>query len=134
MEFARSGKSVARLYGGHRWRNRSEFIVGREAIVDFLTRKWAKELDYRLIKDLWASTRIASRCASSTSGTTSGAWFRSYGNEQWEFDEAGLMQRREARINDVPIEETTGVSSGLRRGRVRIMSGAWAGPILTRAR
>lgn len=86
------------------WRNRSEFFVGRDAIVDFLIRKWAKELDYRLIKDLWAfhGNRIAVRFQYEWHDE-GGAWFRSYGNEQWEFDEAGLMRRREASINDVPI-------------------------------
>jgi nuclear transport factor 2 (NTF2) superfamily protein len=87
------------------WRNRSEFFVGRDAIVDFLTRKWAKENDYRLIKDLWAFHRnhIAVRFQYEWHDEN-GAWFRSYGNEQWEFDEAGLMKRREASINDVPIK------------------------------
>lgn len=86
------------------WRNRSEFFVGREAIVDFLTRKWAKENDYRLIKDLWCfhGNKIAVRFQYEWHDD-SGAWFRSYGNEQWEFDEAGLMKRREASINDLPI-------------------------------
>jgi nuclear transport factor 2 (NTF2) superfamily protein len=88
------------------WRNRSEFFVGREAIVEFLTRKWAKELDYRLIKDLWAfyGNRIAVRFQYEWHDE-SGQWFRSYGNEQWEFDDAGLMKRREASINDVPIRQ-----------------------------
>jgi nuclear transport factor 2 (NTF2) superfamily protein len=87
------------------WRNRSEFFVGREAIVEFLTRKWAREHDYRLIKDLWAfhGNRIAVRFQYEWHDE-SGAWFRSYGNEQWEFDDLGLMKRREASINDVPIQ------------------------------
>jgi nuclear transport factor 2 (NTF2) superfamily protein len=87
------------------WRNRAEFFVGREAIVEFLTRKWAKEHDYRLIKDLWAfsGNRIAVRFQYEWHDD-SGAWFRSYGNEQWEFDELGLMRRREASINDAPIK------------------------------
>ena len=87
------------------WRNRSEFFVGREAIVDFLTRKWTKENDYRLIKDLWAfhGNRIAVRFQYEWHDG-SGNWFRSYGNEQWEFDEVGLMRRREASINDVSIK------------------------------
>jgi hypothetical protein len=87
-----------------RWRNRSEFVEGRAAIVVFLTRKWEKEQDYRLIKDLWAFTdnRIAVRFQYEWHDA-SGAWFRSYGNEQWEFDAHGLMQRREASINDVAI-------------------------------
>jgi len=87
------------------WRNRAEFFVGREAIVEFLTRKWAKEHDYRLIKDLWAfsGNRIAVRFQYEWHDDN-GNWFRSYGNEQWEFDELGLMRRREASINDVAIK------------------------------
>ncbi len=86
------------------WRNRSEFVEGRAAIVAFLTRKWAKELDYRLIKELWAFTghRIAVRFAYEWHDD-SGNWFRSYGNENWEFDGNGLMRRRFACINDLPI-------------------------------
>ena len=89
------------------WRNRSEFFTGREAIVEFLTRKWAKELDYRLIKELWAfgDDRIAVRFAYEWHDAD-GQWWRSYGNENWEFDEHGLMKRRHASINDVAIEET----------------------------
>lgn len=89
-----------------RWRNRAEFINGRAEIVEFLQRKWAKELDYRLIKELWAFTadRIAVRFAYEWHDD-SGNWFRSYGNENWEFDAAGLMQRRFACINDLPIAE-----------------------------
>ena len=88
------------------WRNRSEFFTGRAAIVDFLRRKWSGENDYRLVKDLWAFTdnRIAVRFQYE-SHDTAGNWFRSYGNEQWEFDEHGLMRRREASINDVAIKE-----------------------------
>ena len=88
------------------WRNRSSFITGRTAIVALLTEKWATELDYRLIKELWATTgnRIAVRFAYEYR-TEAGAWFRAHGNEQWEFDEAGLMRRREASINDVAIAE-----------------------------
>ncbi|HEY2476966.1 MAG TPA: nuclear transport factor 2 family protein [Candidatus Cybelea sp.] len=88
------------------WRNRSEFLVGRPAIVEFLKRKWAKELDYRLIKELWTfeGDRIAVRFAYEWHDD-SGAWFRSYGNENWEFDERGLMRRRYASINDLPIDE-----------------------------
>ena len=87
-----------------RWRNRSEFINGREEIVAFLTRKWAHELEYRLIKELWAfeDARIAVRFAYE-SQDVSGKWFRSYGNENWEFDASGLMRRRHASINDLPI-------------------------------
>ena len=89
------------------WRNRSEFFSGREAIVQFLNRKWAKELDYRLIKELWAfrENRIAVRFAYEWHDD-SGNWFRSYGNENWEFDEYGLMRRRLASINDLPILES----------------------------
>ena len=87
-----------------RWRNRSEFLTGRAEIVTFLTRKWAKEHDYRLIKELWAFTddRIAVRFAYEWRDDA-GAWFRSYGNENWAFDEHGLMRERHASINDVPI-------------------------------
>jgi nuclear transport factor 2 (NTF2) superfamily protein len=88
------------------WRNRAEFVSGREAIVRFLERKWAKELDYRLIKELWAfdGARIAVRFAYEWHDD-SGHWFRAYGNENWEFDEYGLMQRRIASINDLTIRE-----------------------------
>lgn len=90
-----------------RWRNRAEFLQGRPAIVEFLSRKWARELDYRLIKEVWAfhDNRIAVRFQYEWHDD-SGAWYRSYGNEQWEFDEVGLMRRREASINDVPIRES----------------------------
>ena len=89
-----------------RWRNRSEFLQGRLAIVSFLTRKWETELEYRLIKEVWAFTdnRIAVRFAYEWHDTQ-GSWFRSHGNEQWEFNTQGLMQRREASINDVPMTE-----------------------------
>jgi len=88
------------------WRNRSEFFSGREAIVQFLIRKWNRELDYRLIKELWAfhGNRIAVRFAYEWHDD-SGSWFRSYGNENWEFDEHGFMRRRIASINDQPIRE-----------------------------
>jgi uncharacterized protein len=88
------------------WRNRSEFLQGREAIERFLVRKWERELQYRLIKEVWAFTgnRIAARFAYEWHDAN-GDWFRSHGNEQWEFDEHGLMRRREASINDVPIRE-----------------------------
>ena len=88
------------------WRNRSEFFSGRPAIVEFLRRKWAKELDYRLIKELWAfhEARIAVRFAYEWHDDA-GTWFRSYGNENWEFDSSGLMKRRLASINDLPIKE-----------------------------
>jgi uncharacterized protein len=86
------------------WRNRAEFLRGREAIEAFLTRKWQRELDYRLIKELWCchDNRIAVRFAYEWHDD-SGNWFRSYGNENWEFDEHGLMRRRIASINDAPI-------------------------------
>ena len=88
------------------WRNRAEFISGRDEVVAFLNRKWAKELDYRLIKELWAFTdnHIAVRFAYEWHDD-SGQWYRSYGNENWEFTEQGLMQRRFACINDLPIKE-----------------------------
>jgi nuclear transport factor 2 (NTF2) superfamily protein len=89
-----------------RWRNRAEFLDGRDEIVAFLRRKWARELDYRLIKEVWthAENRIAVRFAYEWHDD-SGTWFRSYGNENWEFDELGLMRRRIASINDLPISE-----------------------------
>ena len=89
------------------WRNRSEFLQGRDEIVAFLSRKWARELDYRLIKELWAfrANRIAVRFSYEWHDD-SGHWFRSYGNENWEFAENGLMQRRLASINDLPIKES----------------------------
>ena len=88
------------------WRNRAEFIEGRDQIVAFLTRKWNRELDYRLIKELWAfdGNRIAVRFAYE-SHDDSGQWYRSYGNENWEFDADGLMLRRLACINDLPIKD-----------------------------
>ena len=88
------------------WRNRSTFVRGRQQIVEFLTGKWARELDYRLIKELWAfgDDRIAVRFAYEYHDDA-GRWFRAYGNENWEFDAAGLMKTRHASINDVPITE-----------------------------
>ncbi len=90
-----------------RWRNRAEFPVGRDQARAFLERKWARELDYRLIKELWAfgGNRIAVRFAYEWHDD-SGHWFRSYGNENWEFDEQGLMTHRHASINDLPIPES----------------------------
>ena len=87
-----------------RWRNRSEFFQGRAEIIAFLRRKWARELDYRLIKELWAfhGNRIAVRFQYEWHDHA-GNWYRAHGNEQWEFDDSGLMRRREASINDVPI-------------------------------
>ena len=90
-----------------RWRNRAEFLHGRAEIVAFLTRKWARELDYRLVKELWAhdGNRIAVRFAYEWHDD-SGQWFRSYGNENWWFSAEGLMGQRHASINDLPIQET----------------------------
>jgi uncharacterized protein len=104
---SRDPEKVALAYTeDSRWRNRSEFVNGRPEIVDFLRRKWARELDYRLIKELWAFTdnRIAVRFAYECHDAD-GNWFRSYGNENWEFDENGLMRVRLASINDLPITE-----------------------------
>jgi len=105
---SRDPERVSLVYAvDSQWRNRAEFFSGREAIVEFLRRKWAKELDYRLIKELWAfdEARIAVRFAYEWHDD-SGNWFRSYGNENWEFNEQGLMQRRIASINDLPIAQT----------------------------
>lgn len=102
---SRDPQRVALAYSeDSRWRNRAEFVDGRAAIVAFLTRKWNRELDYRLIKELWtfADDRIAVRFAYEWHDD-SGNWFRSYGNENWEFDERGLMRLRVASINDLPI-------------------------------
>ena len=102
---SRDPKRVALAYTPDTsWRNRSEFIAGREAVEAFLTRKWARELDYRLIKEVWAfrDNKIAVRFAYEWRDD-SGHWFRSYGNENWEFDAHGLMRRRLASINDLPI-------------------------------
>ncbi len=89
-----------------RWRNRAEFLTGRDEIVAFLARKWRRELDYRLIKEIWAfrDNRIAVRFAYEFRDD-SGNWYRAYGNENWEFDDAGLMRLRIASINDLPIAE-----------------------------
>ena len=109
-EDAWNTRDPARVAGAYspesRWRNRAEFFQGRDAIEAFLHRKWVRELDYRLIKELWAFTdnRIAVRFAYEWHDD-SGNWFRSHGNELWEFDEAGFMRRREASINDLPIAE-----------------------------
>jgi uncharacterized protein len=104
----RDPERVSRAYTvDSRWRNRAEFVNGRKEIVAFLARKWSKELEYRLIKELWAfeGNRIAVRFAYE-SHDDSGNWFRSYGNEIWEFDERGLMRLRLASINDLPIRES----------------------------
>ena len=103
----RDSERVALAYtADSAWRNRADFLQGRPAIVQFLARKWTRELDYRLIKELWAFTadRIAVRFAYEWHDD-SGNWFRSYGNENWEFDASGLMRRRIASINDLPIRE-----------------------------
>ena len=103
----REPERVAKAYTpDSKWRNRAEFFSGRGEIVKFLTRKWQKELDYRLIKEIWAfgGNRIAVRFAYEWHDD-SGHWFRSYGNENWEFDEHGLMAKRYASINDLPITE-----------------------------
>ncbi len=105
---SRDPKRVALAYtSDSRWRNRAEFPVGREQIVELLERKWARELDYRLIKELWAFTanRIAVRFAYEWHDDA-GNWYRSYGNENWEFDKQGLMAVRHASINDRPMAES----------------------------
>jgi uncharacterized protein len=105
---SRDPETVALAYAiDSRWRNRAEFVNGRQEIVAFLARKWARELDYRLIKELWAfeGNRIAVRFAYEWHDD-SGNWYRSYGNENWEFDADGLMRRRLACINDLPIKES----------------------------
>jgi len=104
----RDPERVAQAYTvDSQWRNRAEFPAGREQIIEFLTRKWQTELEYRLIKELWAfdGNRIAVRFAYEWHNQH-GEWFRSYGNENWEFDENGLMRRRYASINDLPIQES----------------------------
>ncbi len=104
---SRNPEKVALAYTPDcQWRNRAEIFRGCERIIEFLTRKWARELDYRLIKDLWAchGNRIAVRFAYEYRDD-SGSWFRAYGNENWEFAENGLMRQRIASINDLPISE-----------------------------
>jgi uncharacterized protein len=107
-EDAWNTREPERVAGGYtidsRWRNRTEFFDGRDAIIAFLRRKWAKEFDYRLIKELWAfhDNHIAVRFQYEWHDE-SGSWFRAHGNEQWEFDENGLMRGRDASINDIPI-------------------------------
>ena len=104
---SRTPEKVALAYTvDGQWRNRAEFVNGREAIIGFLSRKWQRELDYRLIKELWVfrENRIAVRFAYEWHDD-SGNWFRSYGNENWEFGEDGLMRKRFACINDAPIRE-----------------------------
>ena len=104
----RDPQRVALAYtSDSQWRNRAEFLRGREQIIEFLQRKWARELDYRLIKELWAyeGNRIAVRFAYEWHDEA-GNWFRSYGNENWAFDQQGLMQQRYASINDLPISDS----------------------------
>ena len=104
----RDPERVAQAYTvDSRWRNRGEFVVGRDAIVAFLTRKWVREIEYRLVKELWGfrENRMAVRFAYE-SRDDSGNWYRSHGNELWEFDPAGYMRRREASINDILITES----------------------------
>ncbi len=104
---SRNPHDVALGYSvGSQWRNRSEFLTGRDDIIAFLTRKWTTELEYRLIKELWAfhENKIAVRFAYE-SRSASGLWIRAYGNENWEFDNTGLMAHRYASINDVAIQE-----------------------------
>ena len=104
---SRDPKRVSMAYSPNsRWRNRTEFFEGRDSIRAFLRRKWDKELDYRLIKELWAFSgeRIAVRFQYEWRDH-SGSWYRAYGNENWEFDEQGLMRWRQASINDMPIQE-----------------------------
>ena len=104
---SRDPERVALTYAeDSQWRNRNEFLQGREAIKAFLRRKWARELDYRLRKELWAFTdnRISVRFEYEWHDAA-GQWFRSHGNEHWEFDTNGLMRRRDASINDIPISE-----------------------------
>lgn len=104
----RNPEKVALAYTiDSQWRNRGEFPIGRDQIIEFLTRKWAKEHQYRLIKELWAfgDNRIAVRFAYEWHDEDT-QWFRSFGNENWEFNEQGLMHRRFASVNDLPIKET----------------------------
>ncbi len=105
---SRDPQRVSLAYTEHcEWRNRAEFVSGREAIIELLTRKWTRELEYRLVKELWAFTdnRIAVRFAYEFHDD-SGQWFRAYGNENWEFDDDGLMRRRIASINERPIKQS----------------------------
>ena len=100
---------VARAYSENsQWRNRDEFFTGREAIKVFLKRKWEKELDYRLMKELWAYTgnRISVRFEYEWRNAYTGQWYRTHGNEHWEFDDDGLMRRRDMSANDIPINES----------------------------
>ncbi len=105
----RDPEVVARAYTkDSQWRNRDEFFAGREAIKEFLKRKWAKELDYTLKKELWAYTdnRISVRFEYEWHDADADQWYRTHGNEHWEFDEEGLMRRRDMSANDIPIDES----------------------------
>ena len=105
---SRNPEKVSRAYSPDTiWRNRSQFVLGREQVVSFLTHKWKTELEYRLVKELWAydDSRIAVRFAYEYRNLQ-GQWFRAYGNENWEFDDKGLMRERHASINDLPIKES----------------------------
>ncbi len=105
---SRDPERVALAYtSDSQWRNRDEFFTGRKAIKAFLTRKWEKELDYRLMKELWAFTgnRISVRFEYEWRDAETGQWYRTHGNEHWEFDEEGLMRRRDMSANDIPINE-----------------------------
>lgn len=105
----RDPEVVARAYSeDSQWRNRDEFFTGREAIKDFLHRKWAKELDYKLRKEMWTYTgnRISVRFEYEWRDAESDQWYRTHGNEHWEFDDDGLMRRRDMSANDIPIEES----------------------------
>ncbi len=105
----RDPEVVARAYTeDSQWRNRDEFFTGREAIREFLKRKWAKELDYKLMKELWAYTdnRISVRFEYEWHDADADQWYRTHGNEHWEFDEEGLMRRRDMSANDIPIDES----------------------------
>ena len=105
----RDPERVALAYSvDSQWRNRDEFFMGREAIKEFLTRKWAKELHYRLMKELWAFTdnRISVRFEYEWQDSETGQWYRSHGNEHWEFDEEGLMRRRDMSANDIAIDSS----------------------------
>ena len=106
---SRDPEVVAKAYSeDSQWRNRDEFFTGRDAIKTFLKRKWAKELDYRLMKELWAYTgnRISVRFEYEWRHAQTGQWYRTHGNEHWEFDDDGLMRRRDMSANDIPIEES----------------------------
>jgi uncharacterized protein len=106
---SRDPERVALAYSeDSQWRNRTEFFTGREAIKDFLRRKWAKELDYKLMKEMWAyhGNHIAVRFEYEWRDAETGQWMRTHGNELWEFDDDGLMRRRDMSANDYPIQES----------------------------